>query len=571
MALSREEKIALLQGGNGPVSPGLTRDQKIAMLSGGTEAALNHGATGSWDKDPKPDAGGYQAVLPRTYQADGLGKQAIGAGLDVLSLPGRAVASSTEHPIAPFAYAGANYSPKSGEQGSFTPEGGKNLLNSLSDTEGSNAAGKIARDPALIPSLMVGGLALGAAGRLGLTGLKAASAAGAAMGAGSAAIHQTDNAVQGKEFSPLAAAAEVATGAALPVVGKGISVVAHGGNKLLGRLAQEFSGVSEDALRTYGSGFGQGAKDLAASAGKQHEIGQKLVNVLDNLDEYLPEKVVVDKALHEMPPVNVGKTVVVLEQAKKGGALASTRATHGKIDGLIEDLKGAADETGHVPAVQFRAIRKEIDDLVGDAFGKESGQYVSALKQARYQMADDLVKSAEASGSPEYVEAMKTMAQKLQTADKLKSFLGKSAQTRDNRAESFVSTLFGKNKTDRLQAVKAIEDLFGGDFVAESKLANLAAELGPEGKAGLLPRQFTGRAALGPTVAALGGHFVSPFAAMPSLALSSPRIASGVLAGSGALSRLANRPGLGASLDFAGRNGLRPLFRGSDQNQTGPQ
>jgi hypothetical protein len=540
------------------------KDEIVATASPWERDALVDSAKAPDDPVRIPlGAGGPEtvarALLPRSFKAAeadaGVLRQAGAGALDALSAPGRAVAAVVDKPIAPFAYAGAPNAPKIGDPGSFTAEGGRQFANSMAATEGQNLPGKIIRDPALLPSLATGGAAGALVRSAGLTGLGAASAIGGLMGAESGAIHQTDNAVQGKEVSPLSALGEAAAGAALPVVAKGVGMAVHGGNKLLGRLAQEFSGVSEEALRTHGAGFGQGAKDLAAAAGKQHEIGQKLVKVLDNLDDYLPEKHLVDQALHEMPPVPVTNTIKVLEQAKTGGVLSSSRAVNDKIDGLISDLTNKADQDGNIAAPVFRQIRKEIDGLIGDSFGKESGAYVNALKQSRYQMADDLVKSAESSGNPDYVDAMKSMSQKLQVADKLKSFLGKSAQTRDTRAESFVSTLFGKNKTDRQEAVKAMEQLFGGDFTAEAKLANLAAELGPEGKAGLLPRQFTGRAALGPTVAALGGHFVNPVAGAPALALSSPRLAAGMLSGADAVDRFVN-----SSVSAMERIGTKPAL-----------
>ena len=58
-------------------------------------------------------------------------------------------------------------------------------------------------------------------------------------------------------------------------------------------------------------------------------------------------------------------------------------------------------------------------------------------------------KAAEASGNPEYVDAMKNWHDKINKLDKLKSFLGKNATTRGNRAESFVANLFNKNKTQQ--------------------------------------------------------------------------------------------------------------------------
>jgi hypothetical protein len=438
----------------------------------------------------------------------------------------------------------------------------------MADPVGKSIAGRLVRDPALPVAMATGGAAMGLAGRAGLSGLKAATAAGALEGAGSATIHQGDKASQGQAMSGKEAALEVGLSAALPGVGAAVGAGARAGNKLLGKLAAELSGVSEEALRMHGSGFGPAAKELQAAAGKQHEIGSRLVNALDNLDDFLPEKDVVNQALQEMPGVNVTNTIQRLQTAKTGGALSSSRATNAKIDELVSDLTGAADQTGNIPAAKFREIRKEIDDLVGDAFGKESGKYVTALKEARHQMADDLATTAEASGRPEYVEAMRAMAQKLRKADDLKAFLGKSAQTREQRAESFISTLYGKNKEERRKAVAAMGEIFGEDFLADAKLTNLAAELGPEGKAALMPRQFNGRSLLGPLAGgALGYSVGGQEGGAVGLALGSPRLAGMALDASGGLARDLSRPALQKTLAGAGRAAARPWFRDEDQNR----
>jgi hypothetical protein len=539
-------------------------------------APAEHEAPAAPPRIPKGTSGAEtvaRGFLPRSFKAaeEGAGPLRLaGAGaMDALSAPGRTVAAATEQPINPFGYPGIlPGAPKSGEPGTFTAEGGRKFAESQADTQGTTFAGRLIRDPALPVALATGGAAMGLAGRAGLTGLKAATAAGALEGAGSAAIHQADKATQGQAMSGKEAALEVGLSAALPGVGAAVGAGARAGNKLLGKLAQELSGVSEEALRMHGSGFGPAAKELQAAAGKQHEIGSRLVNALDNLDDFLPEKDVVNQALQEMPAVNVMNTIQRLQTAKTGGALSSSRATNAKIDELVSDLTGAADQTGNIPAAKFREIRKEIDDLVGDAFGKESGKYVTALKEARHQMADDLATTAEASGRPEYVEAMRAMAQKLRKADDLKSFLGKSAQTREQRAESFISTLYGKNKEERRKAVAAMGEIFGEDFLADAKLTSLAAELGPEGKAALMPRQFTGRSLLGPLAGgALGYSVGGQEGGAIGLALGSPRLAGMALDASGGLARDLSRPALQKTLAGAGRAAARPWFRDEDQNR----
>jgi hypothetical protein len=567
-------KTLTLTGDSPPTEAEL---EEIFAQAGGAANGATPDAPAPAAKAPRiPDGtSGAETVargfLPRSFKAEeegaGVLRKAGAGAMDALSLPGRLLGSLNANDrissTAPIGMGGAMIPVQpDAVRGRKDPD--RDLAEAMADTEGKSVPQQILRDPALLPAVMTGGAALGLAGRAGLSGLKAATAAGALEGVGSATIHQADNAVQGKDLNLKDAALEVGLSAAMPGAAKVAGAAVKGGvklgNKLLGRAAEELSGVSEEALRTYGLGMGEGAKKLQAAAGTQHQTGQKLVKMLDNLDDYLPEKDVVDQALQQMPAVNVAGTIQRLQGAKTGGALSSSRATNAKIDDLVSDLTGAADETGNIPAAKFREIRKEIDDLVGDAFGKESNKYVTALKEARHQMADDLATTAEASGKPEYVEAMRSMAQKLRKADDLKSFLGKSAQTREQRAESFISTLFGKNKEERRKAVAAMGEIFGEDFLTESKLANLAAELGDEGRAGLLPRQFTGRAALGPSLAVLSGSFGPLGAALPPLALASPRIAAGTLEATRLAGRGLEETGRGAgrvALSGPGRQVLR--------------
>lgn len=168
----------------------------------------------------KPEiTNGLEAAFPRTSKAQSLGGKLGGATLDVLSLPGRTIAASTDHPIAPFAYAGADYSPKDGEEGSFTPQGGRQFANSLGDTKGGSIPGRIVRDPGLAASLLAAPLT----GGVSLAGLGGLAARSALTGAASVAAHQGDNILDGKGFQPKQALAEEALNVAIPVLGAKIA------------------------------------------------------------------------------------------------------------------------------------------------------------------------------------------------------------------------------------------------------------------------------------------------------------------------------------------------------------
>lgn len=492
-----------------------------------------------------------ESIFPRTNIArqKGLGfwKELGGAAADVASLPGRAISTVISDPklralattgmtmpiAAPLAYAGA-----------FAPGKREELarLGAKPEATGIKKTGEeIVRSPGVGAALMTAPLT----GPLAAGGLAAKIGAGTLEGAISAGAEQAGKMAEGKPFDPQAMATETAISAAFPVVG------AVGGritNKALGRMASELSGISEDALRKWGMGFGKGAKELQEAAGKQYEIGQKLVRMLDNADEFLPERELINGILETMPQIDVDKAISRLS-IKRSDVLNSTIDNADQVaDNILkkmEKISNKAGVDGKIPAAEYRKIRVDVDKDIGDAFGKESGEYVNALKDLRHGMAQDLIESAEQSGNPQYVELMKSYASKLQAIENAKQFLGKSAQTRANRAESFVSTLFGANKTERQNAVKAVGDIFGEDFLEQTKLARLAAEIGEGAEPAWFARQPTGRSMLG---LGTGGTLLFkglqtgniPLAAMGTgiTALTSPKVATKILPVAGAIERV---------------------------------
>lgn len=264
-------------------------------------------------------------------------------------------------------------------------------------------------------------------------------------------------------------------------------------DKAIGKISQETSGVSEEALRMAGTKAGREA--LKNSANKQYEIGKKLVDMVDNAEDYMPEREIVNNALDNMPPINLKNVLQEIDNAKVIEGSPSAIAANKRLDELKNIYTKVAAEKP-VNAKNYRELRKQLDYEIQSAFNKDPGEASIFEKQAmkiRTAMKKELEKAAEASGNPEYVDAMKNWHDKINKLDKLKSFLGKNATTRGNRAESFVANLFNKNKTQQQKILKDISDIFGNDFNAEAKLTYLANELGPEGKASWLPRWTTGR------------------------------------------------------------------------------
>lgn len=218
-------------------------------------------------------------------------------------------------------------------------------------------------------------------------------------------------------------------------------------------------------------------------------------------------------------------------------------ATDAKIDQVISLLSQATDKDGKIPAYVARMIKQQYDAAVGDAFGKESSAYISALKSARHDIAKSLEAAAEESGIPEYALAMKDYTRKYSALDKIADQLGGSETTRRARAESFVSNLYGKNKTQQQQNMKDLADILGEDFAQQAQAIGTAKVAMPGGALPIFPTHTTGRSMLGlgaaGSVASGGG---GALAGLPIAAMSSPMLASGLVAGSRGLANLAGSP-----------------------------
>lgn len=427
-----------------------------------------------------------EAVSPRlareAQDPEGTGLSRFGAAsLDALSLPGRFLATAYKGPV--------------------TGISAEELKRGMADIQGQSIPGQIVRDPALAATAPLAGPLLSGARALGMGGMAAVAGAGAAEGGIGAAVHQGERALAGKEISPAGAAFETGLGAVLPVA-------PSMANKALGRLASGLSGTSEEALRMYGTGFGKGPKDLKAAAGKANEVGQRLATAVDNAFDYMPEKAVIDETLKKMPPVNISKTLSILDEKARllekpliGKPLPAEAQAAKELRNVINSIRGSTSAKFQKvihPAESVRDLRKRLDLQLDDAMGADVKDAVDkALIAARSQLKNDLIDAAVASGNPQYVSTMESFANKLQKVDEIKGFLGGNKVDRKFRAESFTANLFGKNKTERQKLVGELGDIFGEDFLQQSKLVRLADELGPEGVPGLLPAQTTGRALMG--------------------------------------------------------------------------
>jgi hypothetical protein len=182
------------------------------------------------------------------------------------------------------------------------------------------------------------------------------------------------------------------------VLGRGAGVL----NKGAGRLAEEMSGVSEEALRM--AGTKQGREALQASAGKGREIGEDLLSKIENADDFIPERQVVDEALEKMGPIDLGSAVRSLEGARGpavAGRLSPEKgAANTSIQKYIDFLRG-----GELPedlaqgAQDARRIAGEAG-LEATAAGAQAGQDAKAAAQAtRAQQAAQSKAGKAASGA----------------------------------------------------------------------------------------------------------------------------------------------------------------------------
>jgi len=283
---------------------------------------------------------------------------------------------------------------------------------------------------------------------------------------------------------------------------KPVAKLANLPSKAAGKMAQELSSVSEEALRM--NATKEGRKALQAAAGKEYEIGQRLVQMLDNPKEYAPNKAMVDNALKGMGNIDMMPVIKALQDAKikrpSGKLFPHEKAANDAIQADINALFGTNGRTA-LPAAEVVDIRQAMDEVIDHSGDQKQLAIVNNAKlKGRKVMRDLLENQAVATGNPEYIQGMKTLHKQLDARDRLSRFLGKNKEAREDRAESFISNMWGKNKKNRQTVMADIGEAFGKDFLEESKLANLAAQLGEEGKPGFYSRSTTGRSKLGGTL-----------------------------------------------------------------------
>ena len=493
-----------------------------------------------------------EAIFPSLSKSDGNPMQNTGAlvaGLrDIAALPVNLVSGAVDAIGAPINKSEAFRQGMAGRPGDMSQTDRAIMGASFAGTP----LGSLAR--AAIPASMSKAPLV-----RGLADLARYGAAGAAESVPAAAIQATGG-EPGAALGSLAVGGVM--GAGLRGVGKALQKTGSGA----GNIAESMTGIPESDLRKIGifgsSEYGQKVLSVAENR-KQHvnELGDAFLDRVRNFDQYLPNAGEIDEIVANLPPVDGKRVIAAFEKAKpKIKATPESEGAIAKIDQLSEIATGLMDETGKIPASIARQIRQEYDQVIGDAFGKESSAYVNALKNGRHEIAKALEDAAAESGKPEYAAAMKDYTTKLGALDDVMRKLGGDKKTQEDRIESYLSNLFQGNKTDQQEKFKALSDIMGADFAERAQLLNDAKRIAPTGKIPLISAHKTGKAGLGGGVAGVGygiasGNPVMIGSSLLGMGLGSPAIAPGLISVADRVSQVAGNPLAGGLARMAGRAG----------------
>jgi hypothetical protein len=465
------------------------------------------------------------ALFPRGMaQAAGSQGDPLGAGVgDFFSTLGRAIASSPE---------------------------GKGFLESMAQTKGEGFWGDLLRSPELGAAVFAAPFvapAIAGMTTAGASPLAAGAIGGLVEGGFVGLSSQASKMGEGKKFDPVQFAIDLGVSAMTPIVGSAfktaskpiknwmMSIAEKKINPALSKISSELSGVSQEALEI--ASTKKGRSRLIESAGKAKELGDGILNALDNIDETYQFNNKLHLALSDMPEISTKNVINSLETSLKKlrtGLQTTPKTAAG--DRIEKELLSAKSLGEKMSAVDFRDMRKDIDFMV--KFDVEGADLINgAMKKAREQAKNDLLDASKF--NPDYAEIMKDYSNVLDVRDNLyKNYLGTRADIREKRIESFVNNLFGRNKTHAQNAIKDMENVFGESFIDEIKLTSLAKEMVKDGAIPFFPVQTTGRAAIGGLGTAgqigagvLTGNIPLMGTGLATGALSSPKIAPRVLEG----------------------------------------
>lgn len=283
------------------------------------------------------------------------------------------------------------------------------------------------------------------------------------------------------------AAPEIVKGARI-AVGAPIKAAGLASNKLLLGLTSEISGISKEALNLAATGPAE-REILKQFAGKANEVGLRLLEMLKKPSEFLPEAKEINSALRDMPEISTENLKNTLLKSKIPNAIEPTAVSvNKKIGEIIENIP----EKPTLSALEMRGIRDQLDIKI-PWDNPEKNEYEKVLTAARKTIQEDLINAAKISGNERYVEAMDILSNKLEAIKRARDVFARGSTGSELNAESVMRNLFNKGKAERKDALKAVADIFGVDFVEQANLARLADEIGEGGVASWLPKHTTGK------------------------------------------------------------------------------
>jgi len=350
-----------------------------------------------------------QAAFPRTMRAIEQGqpylKQAMGAGLDLLSGPGRAAASTMAAPMQrPEVHTGPG-AKMTFPTSDMDPEQIKQqAMESMAKLEGDGFLESIVRDPAtgaVMLTLPITGPMMAAAKTAGPV-----FAAGAIEGGASVAAHQAENVLAGKGIDPLSATGEM-TLSMLPglasVVGKKALAAAPNilrqsvkpARKFMDKVNKpDFIKPLEKKMISWFGGLEEGVNNVS-------EAVKVSAEARDNLIKNADLKINITDATRK-----VGKK---LQQMVKNGEIDDADAVMA-YRLRPQKLRSAQKMARKYQAPQIsddagRRLQQSIDDYEADVYGAEM------LKQEQLVAKENFQDFAE---SGHYADIIKKMAKKVQ-------------------------------------------------------------------------------------------------------------------------------------------------------------
>jgi hypothetical protein len=275
--------------------------------------------------------------------------------------------------------------------------------------------------------------------------------------------------------------------------------------KNVGKVVSELSTVPVESIRAYN----RFPEAVRKAAGTENRNGMDLVDHILGDESKVVQIHEARQLLPQLPDVSPQKTIDFLRSFKKG-------AGDPKIDPHIDTLHEWANrmETeaagGDMTAVQMEAWKKKFQAAADDQYGKESGFYDSALKDAGRISRMSILESAAKGGEvgKTYSDLMEKGAKTVDVLRFIRKELGGSVDAMLKNAEKQSDKWFGKNTTFKQERLKELDTAQGTSFVENFQNAQHAENLGitkPGDTPAWTSRSTTGRSTLGTKLGASAG------------------------------------------------------------------